>query len=415
MNKISARCISKRNKESSFLDYWLPLLGILQYYSLGSTGSYGSFITYAYVALLLILNIGRTRFAYNKGLFIFIIYAILSQPIVFSLYGGFNSARLFNYLTVIYIFVSLCVFSDRIHWARFLRCYSFLAYVSSAFIVLQAFQVYVLGQKVMGMALLPCDTSSWYDGGDRPCGLFPEPSVYAFYVLPLIYLKLKKNQIRSAIILTASVILSTSSLGIFSLIVIWVWFLFVSVQDIRKASIYLILIIFAVIIAVQTPMGQFAIGKIIDTDYANSPRLTRGWFIFANLSSFQQLFGIGFNNLLYFIQHGLVQLTDYASTIVSEENIAYVTSVYGVMIGYGALGWCLYFLPFVKLLKDETEHSVLIFLFLILSLAQTMFFNMNFLFYLAIVFNLLQKNSSNFGYFEIGQKVKFIDKVIKEA
>ena len=86
------------------------------------------------------------------------------QLIVFEMYGGWNSARLFNDVTVAYIFILLVFFSNRLNIDVFYRNYVIVASIASAAIVIQAFQLYVLGQPVYGIALLPCDTSSWFDG-----------------------------------------------------------------------------------------------------------------------------------------------------------------------------------------------------------------------------------------------------------
>ena len=144
--------------------------------------------------------------------------------------------------------------------------------------------------------------------------------------------------------------------------------------------------------------------KILNTDFVNNPRLTRGFLIFANLDPCQQAFGIGRNNLDYFISHGLVQLTDYTSTMVSQKNIAYVTSVSAVLINYGIVGFAIYFTPFVLMFVRLKNIRLLIGLFLLLSFVQTMFFDMNFVFLLLIIFN--QCNLSQ-NFWKLGQAGRF--------
>lgn len=293
-----------------------------------------------------------------------------------------------------------CFFSNRLNIDVFYRNYVIVASIASAAIVIQAFQLYVLGQPVYGIALLPCDTSSWFDGGTRPCGLFPEPSVYAYYILPLLFLMLKRGSVRLAMVFSACIIVSTSTLGILCCFVLWGWYLFFELKDLRKAFAYCFFLIAAAALLFGAEIAGIALDKILSTDYANSPRLTRGFFIFLNLDFWEQVFGIGFNNLQYYIDSGRVILTDYASTIVSYENRAYVTSVYQVLIGYGIAGFVLYFVPFFKQIVQDRGNRILIVLFLALSVAQTMFFSMSFLVWVIPMFNLIDKESSS-AFFKI--------------
>ena len=381
--------------DGSFLDYYLPLLGIFQYYVFGSVGSYGSIILYAYGAVHIVLTVGRKDIYVHKGLLLFVLYALISQPIIFDQYGGWNSSRFFNYATVAYIFLLLVFFSNRLNLGVFYRNYAIVASVASIAIVVQAFQLYILNQPVSGIALLPCDTSSWYDGGNRPCGLFPEPSVYAYYMLPVLFLALQRKHVRTALLFSACIVISTSTLGILCCALLWFWYLLIQIKDVRKCAIYCVALVLAAGVLFETQIAGIAFEKIVTTDYMNSPRLTRGWFIFLNLDFWEQLFGIGFNNLQYYIDSGRVMLTDYASSVVSFENRAYVTSVYQVLIGYGVIGFLLYFVPFVRQLLKERGSRILLVLFLALSLAQTMFFSMNFLLWMIPLFNLLDKDSSD--------------------
>lgn len=383
---------AKKSPKGSFLDYFLPLLGILQYYSLGSTGSYGSIILYIYGAFCILLAIGRRDLYVHRGLLIFVLYAVISQPILFGVYGGINTARVFNLLSLVYIFILLMFLSDRLNFEIFYRNYVVVGLVSSAFIVFQAFQLYILGQPVYGIALLPCDTSSWFDGGTRPCGLFPEPSVYAYYILFLLFLVLKKGNVKLGVLFSACIIVSTSTLGIVCCVLLWIWYLFFELKDIRKGVSYCLVIAVLFIVLFSSDITGIAFDKALNTDYGNSPRLVRGWFIFLNLDFWEQLFGIGFNNLQYYIDSGHVILTDQISVLVSYENRGYVTSVYQVLIGFGALGFVLYFTPFVKQLLTDKNNRILIFLFIILSVAQTMFFSMNFLMWILPMFNLMLKS-----------------------
>ena len=291
------------------------------------------------------------------------------------------------------MFMVICVCTQKINVDNLFKVYLIVGCICSVATVLQSIQLYVFGIKVYPIVLLPIDTSGWFLGGTRPCGFFPEPQAFATYILPLLYYMLKKHDFRWVVFFSISILFSTSSLGIISTIILLCYYLLSS--DTKK--IYKFGTVFAVIIGLfilrNTAVYDYAINKILETDFTSNSRLTHGFDIFNKLTFQQKIWGIGKNNIAYFIANGNVVLTDSIS--IAMYNSAYVTSISDILIGFGVVGFLLYLFFLLRHIA-KYENNMFIFLLFVLSFAQTIFLNSAWVFWMIIYFNIIEIKSSDF-------------------
>ena len=247
--------------------------------------------------------------------------------------------------------------------------------------------------KVYPIVLLPIDTSSWFNGGTRPCGFFPEPQAYATYILPLLYYQLKKHNLKWVVFFSISILFSTSSLGIIAVVLLFGYYLMSSNTNkvFKIGAIILGLAIFLVIR--QTTVYDYAISKILDIDITNNTRLSHGFDVFNKLSFEQKVLGIGKNNLTYFLSEERIVLTDRVSILM--RNSAYITSISDILVGFGVIGLLIYILFIVKQIITY-DDKMFIFLLLVLSFAQTIFLNSAWIFWMVIYFNMIDIKSTDF-------------------
>lgn len=391
------KCIIKTNNRqidknaSKFLAYFLPMYGILAYYPL-KFSSVGMIIIYIYTIIRLMFF--SKKLVINKWLICFLVYAIISQPLVFIAYGGFTSQRLVNYCMLLLITLVLAVNSNNLDLDLFFKNYRFVGIISSIAIIVQAIQIFVFNKVVTQIKILPINTEGiWYLGGVRPCGFFPEPQAFATYMIPLLIWLIKKKKVFEAIFVSFALIFSTSSLGISLVLFIWVWYLLSAEISISKKTVMILIMVFFIWGISKSSVFQYSIAKIAKIDLIDNVRLTRGFKVFLNLDTIQQTFGIGENNLGYFITHNLIMLTDNISLLMA--NSAYVTSTYEILIGFGIIGFLLYATMFYKMLRhDDKSWHILIIILIVLHFAQTIFYNSSFVFYLIIYYNLIDKDKN---------------------
>ena len=382
-------------EDCGFLEIFLPFYVILSYYVLPAVSSIGMLIIYMYVLVRIIKSIliSNDVVYVNKLLLIFVVYAICTQPFIFMVYGGFNSSRLFNLFAIIMMFLVICVCTQKINLDAFFNVYLIVGFICSIAIIFQSLQLYVLGMKVYPIVLLPIDTSSWFNGGTRPCGFFPEPQAYATYILPLLYYQLKKHNLKWVVFFSISILFSTSSLGIIAVVLLFGYYLMSSNTNkvFKIGAIILGLAIFLVIR--QTTVYDYAISKILDIDITNNTRLSHGFDVFNKLSFEQKVLGIGKNNLTYFLSEERIVLTDRVRILM--RNSAYITSISDILVGFGVIGLLIYILFIVKQIITY-DDKMFIFLLLVLSFAQTIFLNSAWIFWMVIYFNMIDIKSTDF-------------------
>lgn len=389
-------------KKINFITWFLPLYGIFAYYQLPIVGSVGSLILYAYTIVKIFRTFwGGKQYYCIKSYLLFTVYLFTSQWIVFAINGGLNSSRVINIFTVVMLFFSVTIGSQEIDIERFYKIYSLVAIISGIVMIAQFLQIYILGMTVSHIMLLPMDVpESWYSGGLRPVGFFPEPQAFATYVLPCFVLALYKEKYIVVAIIAVSILCSTSSLGILCALGILGYFLWRSHIKLSHKFIITVLAIASVAYAFLSGYFDFAIQKIMTTDYTNNVRLTRGWSVFMDLNPLQRIFGIGMNNLGYFIEHNKIILTDSITILMTHAS--YITTAYEVLVYFGVIGTCIY-LIFAKDIFKYARYKILPILLVILSFGQTIIFNSAWVEYLIIAIALCEIPSNHRVIFKLNK------------
>lgn len=378
-------------RNMSFLEFYLPFYSILIYYTLPIVGSVGQIILFAYLLCYLFFCKHR-KAEVPKWLFAFFIISIPIQIMDFYRVGGFNASRAVNlFMIAVYIFL---LSSLKIRMDGLIRIYKFVALIASILIIVQFVQINFLGQVVHQIMVLPVERpEAWYQGGIRPQGLFPEPQVYATFILPLLVLCLEKKEYMWSGFLTISVVVSTSTLGI--LCSIGIWFYYVMMASIRLSRKVLIIgcAFIVLIMLIKTPIFSYAIEKILNTDFTNNVRLTRGFLIYDSLSDFNKLFGIGVNNLAYYSSSGQIILNDTLSRTMT--NSFYITTVAELLVNYGAIAAVIYLGMMINLFRNST-CKLLVIILIVLSFGQTILFSGVWYMYMVIIMSTLRKDNNCF-------------------
>lgn len=383
---------SKISLEGSFIDYFLPVFYVLAFYDM-KISSLGIIIMYIHTFYRVLIN-GRRAIMIPKWLFLLDIYILITQFFIFEVYGGMNSSRLFNILTAILMLIVLVFNLDILNKKVFLRNYICIAMIASFLIIIQNIQINIFNQEVHQIMLLPMEVSDeWYSVGIRPTSIFPEPQVYATYILPLVIILLEKKEKALVVFFSLSICLSTSSLGILALLFIFLYYFCLNDLKIRKKAFILLGLILVIFIMLKIPFFNYSMNKILETDFTNNVRLTRGFNVFTKLDLPQMIFGIGYNNFGYFLDQNYLIMNDTISHVM--KNPAYITSIYETLVYFGLIGFGIYGIFFISFLKQK-KFRVLILLLFVLSFAQTILFNGSWLFYLIIYFNYTKKNNNNF-------------------
>lgn len=241
------------------------------------------------------------------------------------------------------------------------------------------------------------DYELYYKYVYRPSSLFLEPSYYVLFAslglaASLFCVDKANNNVNIivSLIITISIVLSTSTLGILVLIVNWVLYFYNSFYiEKKKLSISKIIFLFAFCIFMSylllSPMAEMLISRTMSGG-SFSTRILRGLLIARSLDLFQMLFGVGINNVSnYVLYYGI-------STPYDEINLNYVSSVIGTYVMSGILVFCLYIRVYLKSWTKNTTilSKILVILLFLYSTIEMNSFTYRFVFYFIFIVNAHQ-------------------------
>ena len=198
----------------------------------------------------------------------------------------------------------------------------------------------------------------------RVSSIFIEPTMYAAYILPWIFISLfntdrnfEKDNIIRVLVVTIIMCLSGSSYGILGAAIAWVLFIEVGIwKSGRKGFVFAVPIILLIaywvfnleIVQTQLVMKMGSLNKL-DVASSTSLRLLRGWYCFKSLHIVNIIFGCGYGILeAFFAQNDISTIYDY-STLVDKT---FMSSFFKILCQSGIVGASLYFIPIISVVKQ---------------------------------------------------------------
>lgn len=347
---------------------------ILSNYSIGilllTLISIGTFIKYKDISI-------------NKWILYFILICVLSQLLIHqSLYGV---------ATFLISVVSLAIFSNKIDEHLLLKYFKIFGTVAIIAIIYQSVYTYIFKVPVSPIKILPLDSEqsqlNWAENLLRPSSFFSEPQAYATYMMPFLFLTLKHQQFKWAVLITISVLLSTSSQGFIMMSILWLSILLNwKLGALLKISIFVLIIGF-IFSYLTLPVFEVSRNKILQTEIIGNPRLSRGFEIFSSLNNHDKIFGIGFGNVgdyVYNIQESFTWAVGN-----TKEKLNYTSGFSGILTQFGLIVTIFFVYVMFRLWKVSQKINrpflIMIFAaFFLQNLLLNSWFIYLFLFYLGI-------------------------------
>lgn len=375
-----------------FLEFFIPFYSIIMYYTFPIGGSVGQFIFLLYFVLTFPRHLIRKKPHLSKGMLLFCVVMVPLQTLAFYLYGGFNAQRLINLIMIFFYTVFLGYYDINIK--GLIKVYKIVAIIASIAIIYHFVLINVLGRQVEAILLLPVERpEGWYQSGLRPMGVFPEPQVYATFILPLLIMTVQNKERAISLFLTFCIALSTSSLGIFCALGIWMYHTLSAKMNKLLIIASLVLLIVIIYIVSTLSIFEYAVEKIATTDFEENTRLTRGFYIYSLLPTIHQIIGIGANNVEYAMESGKLFVDDNLTVLM--KNPAYMTTTAELLVKYGLILTIIYFGMLWNFYKNS-ECKILVLLLFFLSFGQTILFSGVWLVFMIFIQATLNNNNNCF-------------------
>ena len=378
------------NKKYKFVYLLIPLFVYLSVYKVGAI-----YLSYIIGFLYSIYIVYREKeILVNKFLILFLIYTLINQLILILLDKDYiiNSEIINNMImSCITVFI-ISSLSKIIEEDKLYRTYKIIGIIAMIGLLIHAISIFILNKNVYPIVIKELSDKTSVvlrQGINRPVSFFLEPQHYASYMLPLLFLSLKKQKVIFSFLITTSIIISTSLQGILIAGVLWIYYILSVFKGIGKKTAII------AIILIQTPFGEFAIDKLYKTDISTDIRITRGFGVFDDMTTAEKLTGIGPGTISRYISNTGRAVEWFLNT---DNTFGYFISTYsGVLVNYGIIAGILFNILLISMIKGCSKENLGMFIIIFLStLTQTVLFNVWFIFYFIIFFSICRKTSNGF-------------------
>lgn len=228
----------------------------------------------------------------------------------------------------------------------------------------------------------------------RPRSFFTEPSHYASFMLPLLFLNLLYKDYKYGAINMVFLLLSTSSLGI----VTGVFFLIVMSFKHTSFKIKLLLIIFLIIgyfCFLNMDIFQYARDKIATSnggDESSSLRLFFTASVWAELPVDLKILGIpNFSIGDFLLQNSKYIPNQLVWVLQDESSINYASSIWFVAVKFGLVVWIVYLFFYIRNIQKSWSSPILYYALMIFvaTFIQSCFLNSIFMSQIVLMLVLL--------------------------
>lgn len=345
------------------------------------------------IDVFLILATRKINFS-TAELWVFLVVAALEVPVqwVFNSFYDIRSAMT-GMATLALMILNVALMIRRGYGKYLWNVVNFFSMFASVCLILQM-ALYMVGIRLDQMPIL-ADTffKAWeFTDKFRPCSLFSEPSHFAeLALLSLYYYLLVSRNIRKAAILTAALLLSTSNLGIVGVAMLFVLYVINLDRNahissrIKYAVIMLTFLLgIGVMIWINNSSNWVAV-RLLEGG-TSSVRVMRSFELYDIMSLFEKLFGIGIQNqAIYLNYHSIILPSDSLDIVLQNREFAQTLGY--ILCTTGALGFCVFMFPFVRMLmKSDYRIKSLCLLFLFVCFTCCIFSRQIFGIYLIMIY-----------------------------
>jgi len=272
----------------------------------------------------------------------------------------------------------------------FYKCYKAIAIIIVLILYYQAFTCFITGNTFTNKYIY------YINIGNRFSSVFNEPTAFAAYLIPLLIISMERHEIIFSSFLVIALILSTSSLGILSCFFIIFYNLLKNINHRRKSkkfknilySISLIIIVFFITFQFfYSDFYSFARNKIVNIDYKEDVRFSKGPIIYYLTSLTGKIFGVGIGNIANYCRAKGIFLPYKAEGFYSAEGSEYMNAIPYSFLAFGIIGGILFLLQIFNLFKIiDKDYKIMPFIFLFLMLVTSMFYGSTFVFIISSVY-----------------------------
>lgn len=379
--------MNEKNKKIDLIEIGIPFIYIFAEYEIA--GCSLLWLLIIFLSVYTVAKYGIRRITIFRPLLLLFMFMFFHDAIK-CVYSVVNYGMLFDHC-LLYVFVVLM--TGRVDEEKLFKVWSVVSIVVLLGIILHSYQVYFLHLPVTQIKILPfsfADAENAVYAYPRPRSIFSEPAACVSWLAPSLAYMLNKGRLKFSIVLTIGMLLTTSSVGVVMVAVLWTYTLFEKEGALSlNRKIYLLLII-GVFVWLLFSSGIFSdtLTKISNISFSSGSDYSRvllGVMLFINAPLNVILWGIKESTVADYLRSGSIQLSKYH---LSTENsyLGFVNALGSCILYYGIIGLALFINFYYRLFKTINKSQRGYYLICIVSIiSQSAFFNSYFVMQMAIL------------------------------
>ena len=353
------KMLGDESQSTSGIEYLAPFLPVLAQYKFG-------FLTVSTLALIVLATIFlfrnnlRVRIDKRYKYYILFILFAVSRDLLRMLFGVDPRQAQINRVLEYTMNCALVILVTPTHFEedRLYKTWRIAGFIYTAGLLYHFFCIYFLGSSISPISIIP--GYAIRDSGtqiSRPTSFFAEPASFADALIPLIFLSLRKNDLRTAGLFTFAVLLSTSSVGVVLAVVLWGLYIF-------KKNVKIYIKVLAVMLSCVIIFAFFN-ARIFESSFQKILGVTGGGGTFHSrigssidviktLKPSSLIFGTNYSDVNHYISdHSELFSSSSDAIIYWHADTVFLNTVARVVFQYGLLGLFFFFLPFYIVVRKR--------------------------------------------------------------
>lgn len=380
----------KVNSRIGILEFFIPLYYIIAQYKVAGI-SLGTLLMVIVIVSLLFRKSGIETFWY-RPLLVLVAYMIVHDVLKMLVIMDVSSFPINTWIERLIFVFFLVLCTKNVDEDKLYKVWSFIGIIAMIGLVYHAVCVYIFGQSVEMIKILPISTeySNFFNLSMRPKSFFTEPAAYVTWILPLLFMALKREKILFSTIITITILLSTSTTGIVMCFILWGYYILLSKSITLSRKIFIFIVALTVVVmVVKLPIFTSTLEKFEGTDFNSNIRITSGLNIYKDSPLTYQIFGIPYGSPELYFRSGEIDLSLYKFNI-NASWLGFVNSLAYSLLMYGIFGGVLFIRLFYCIFREGGDIVPYVLICAISMLGQSGYFNSMFVMQFGIILGLCE-------------------------
>lgn len=369
----------------------VPIIALYCQYSIGGI-SLGLIIA-SIISLVCLIEKNNIKI-YTPFLY-FSIFYIIRRIINFGgPYGEVTAKTVYDIGIIILVAASIIIISSFINEDILYKMWFITGIFVSILVIFQAIKCNIMNQLISPVLIGPIDSSveNWKLLTNRPMACFSEPTMVSIFLSPILIMSLKRKQITIASFFSIVILLTTSTIGIVDVLIIWgLFFILKREISMAKKIVLGVILIISALIVINLPLFTNTFSKLmteLDGTANSYVRLQFGYQTFNELGFYNKLIGIWDQSVEALRLSGRIYVQ-----VINRGIYNYVNSIQAILIYTGIIGTFLWSWLLIKMICDiQKDYLPYLILQIILMFCSSVFYNPISLIPYIFMLSLMEKN-----------------------